>query len=54
VSDRRSAPTMPPASPATSTANQIAVFRLRAPSAWKRAAVLDAMKRTHFATEAVV
>lgn len=31
-----------------------AVFQLRAPSAWKRAALLDALKRTHFATGAAI
>jgi hypothetical protein len=36
------------------TATKTAVLQLRAPSAWKRAALLDAMKRTHLATEAVL
>jgi IS605 OrfB family transposase len=35
-------------------ATKTAVFRLRAPSARKRVALLDAMKRTHLATEAVL
>jgi hypothetical protein len=40
--------------PAIVTATKTAVFQLRAPSAWKRAALLDALKRTHLATGAVL
>jgi hypothetical protein len=43
-------PAIPPPG-ATITVTQTAVFELRAPSAWKRAAILDAMKRTHLATD---
>lgn len=45
-----SAAHIPPIIAATKTA----VFQLRAPSAWKRAALLDAMKRTHLATRSVL
>ncbi len=45
---------MPPTPLATITATQTAAFKLRSPSAWKRAVILDAMKRTHLATEAAV
>ncbi|MBE7159336.1 MAG: hypothetical protein INR62_13055, partial [Rhodospirillales bacterium] len=36
------------------SATKTAVFQLHAPSARKRAALRDAMKRTHLATEAVL
>lgn len=36
------------------SATQTAIFQIRAPSARKRAALLDAMKRTHLATDAVL
>jgi IS605 OrfB family transposase len=47
---------MPISSPPAGSlkAVQTAVFAIRAPSAYKRAALFDAMKRTHLATEAVL
>ena len=45
---------MSPATPALVTATKTAVFQLRAPSAWKRAALRDALKRTHLATDAAL
>ena len=47
-------PGMSSANPALVTATRTAVIQLRAPSAWKRAALLDALKRTHLATEAAL
>ena len=45
---------MPLPSPSIITATQTAVFRVRTPSAWKRTAIRNAMKRTHLATEAAL